>query len=59
MAWTNDKLLGHGQQLREIISIFNMAVRSYGDKIRVCVLCDLELRDMTLIQGHDTPFSNR
>ena len=29
-----------------------------GHRFRVCVHCDLELRDMTVIWGHDTPFSH-
>ena len=28
----------------------------FGHGFRACVHCDLELRDMTFIQGHDTPF---
>ena len=52
--------LGHRQQLCEIISKSNMTVVSYGrDKgyTYVCIRnhCDLDLRDMTLIQGDGKP----
>ena len=47
--------LGHGQQLYEILSRSNMAVRSYGPGTDFqYVHCDLDLGDMTLAQGHDT-----
>ena len=48
--------LGHGQQLCEILSRSNMAVKSYGPDthILLCVHFDLDLGGMTLGQGHDT-----
>ena len=52
-----DTPLGHGQQLCEILSRFNMAERSYGpDRFWVCVHCDLG--DMTLGQDHHTPLGH-
>ena len=50
--------LGHGQELCEIpvLSRSNLAVRSYGPDTQFEYLhCDLDLGDMTLCQGHDTP----
>ena len=36
-----------------------MAVRSYGlDTVEVSVHCDLDLGDMTLARGHDTPLGH-
>ena len=50
----DDTSLGHGQQLCEIVSRSNMAVRSYGpDTFLVCVHCDLDLGSMNFGQGHD------
>ena len=37
----------------------NMAVRSYWQKCWLSVHCDLNLEDMTLGQGHDTPLVHR
>ena len=81
----HDTPLGHGQQLSEILSRSNLAVRSYGPDtdfqyvctvtltleigqgstklwpehgFPVCVHCDLDLGDMTLGQGHDTPLGH-
>ena len=56
----HDTPLGQGQQMCEILSIPNMAVRSYGPDTGfwVCVHCDLDLGDMTLGQGHDTPLDH-
>ena len=34
-----------------------MAVRSYGPN-RVLGMCDLDIRDITLCQDHDTPLGN-
>ena len=55
----HDTPLGYGQQLCAILILLfrsNFAVRSYGpDRFPVCVHCDLDLGDMTLGQGHDTP----
>ena len=46
---------GDGQQLCEIVSRSNIAVRIYGpDRSWVCMHSDLDLGDMTLGQGHDT-----
>ena len=50
--------LGHGQQLCEILSRSNLAMRSYGHGFLVCVHCDLDLGDMTFGQGHDTPLGD-
>ena len=51
----HDAPLCHGQQLCEILSRSNMAVRSYGPDMDFDYVCsDLDLRDMTLIQDYDT-----
>ena len=51
--------MGHGQQLCEILSRSHLAVRSYGpDKDFGYVCSDLDLGDMTLGQGHDTPLGH-
>ena len=57
LGQSHDTTLGHGQQLCDILSRSNMAVRSYrpDTHILLCVHCDLGLGDMTLGQGHDTP----
>ena len=54
---TSYETTGHGQQLCEILSRSNMAVRSYkpGHRIWVYVQGDFDPGDMTLVQGHDTP----
>ena len=54
----HDTSLGYGQQLYEILSRSNMAVRSYGPDTKICVHCDLDLGDMTLGQCHDTPLGH-
>ena len=57
----HDTPLSHGQQLCEIISRSNLAVRSYGpdtDFGHACVYCDLDIRDMILGKGHDTPLGH-
>ena len=42
----HDTLLGYGQQLCEILSRFNLAVRSYGEDTDFwCVHCDLDLEN--------------
>ena len=48
----HDTRFGHGQQLLEIISRSNMAVKSYGPgtHILLCVHFDLDLGGMTLVQ---------
>ena len=48
----HDTLLSHGQQLWEILSRSNMAVRSYGPDSDFRYVCSVTL---TLGQGHDTP----
>ena len=57
----HDIPLGHGQQLCEILSRSNLAVKSYGPDthILLCVHFDLDLGGMTLGQGHDTPLGHR
>ena len=53
LGQSHESLLGHGQQLCEVLSRSNMAVRSYGqDRFWVCLPCDLD--DMTLGHGHGT-----
>ena len=56
----HDTPLGHGQQLCEILSRSNMAVKSYGPNthILLCVHVDLDLGGMTFGQGHDTPLGH-
>ena len=56
----HDTPLGHGQQLCEILSRSNMAVKSYGPgtHILLCLHFDLDLGGMTLDQGHDTPLGH-
>ena len=56
----HDTPLGNGQQLCEILSRINMAVKSYGTDTHILlfVYCDLDLWGMTLCQGHDTPLGN-
>ena len=56
----HDTPLGHGQQLCEILSRSNMAVKSYGPDthILLCVHFYLDLGGMTLGQGHDTPLGH-
>ena len=54
----HDTPLGHGQLLREELSISYMAVRSYGLDMDFSYVCTVTLTlDMTLGQGHDTPLS--
>ena len=53
----HDTPLDHGQQLCEILSRSNLAVRNmdfWYDFWYVSTVCDLDLGDMTLVQGHDT-----
>ena len=52
--------LGHWQQLCEILSRSNLAVRSYGPDtdFPVCMHCDLDLGDMTYGQGYDTTYGH-
>ena len=56
----HDTPFDHRQQLCEILSRSNMAVKSYGpDKhILQCVHFDLGLGGVTLDQGHDKPFGH-
>ena len=56
----HDTSLSHGQQLCEILSRSNMAVRSYGPDMDFGYVCSvtLTLGGMTLGQGHDTPLGN-
>ena len=54
----HNKPLGHGQQLRIILSRFNMAVWSYGPDTYFLVYMHFDLGDMTLVQGHDTPLGH-
>ena len=54
----HDTPLGHGQQLCEILSKSNTAVRSYGPDTDFRYLCACDLGDMTLVQGHDTPLGH-
>ena len=56
----HDTALVNGQQLFEILSRSNMAVRSYDPDadFLVCVSYDLDLGDVTLSQRHDTPLGN-
>ena len=55
----HDTPLSPGQQLCEIISRSNLAVRSYGPDTDYGYVCTLTLTsDMTLGQGHDTPLSH-
>ena len=52
----HDTPLGYGQQLCEILSRSNLAVRSWhGHRFSVCVHSDLNIRDMSLGQDHVTP----
>ena len=53
----HDTPLRHEQQLCEIFSRSNMAVKSYGpgQHILLFVYCDLDLGDMNLSQSHGTP----
>ena len=63
MAWTNYLPLGHGQHLCEIsfleqdklsdIEQHDSKELCFGHDFRLCVYCDIEYRDMTLVQGHD------
>ena len=52
--------LGQGQLLHEILSISNTIVRSYGPDTRywLCSHCNLDLKDITLSQGHATPLDH-
>ena len=57
----HDTPLGHEQRLCEILSRSNMAARSYywpGHRFWVHVYCDLDVGDMTLGQGYDTPLGH-
>ena len=59
----HDTPLGYGQQLCEILSRTNMAVRNYGlqdtDFGYTCTMnLTLKSGDMTLGQGHDTPLGH-
>ena len=47
--------MGHVQQLCEILSRSNLAVRIYDPGKDFDVQFDRDIRDMTLGQGHDTP----
>ena len=52
----HDTSLIHGQQLCEILSRSNMAVRSYGPYTDFKYVCTVTLTlEMTLSQGHDMP----
>ena len=57
MGEGHDTLLGHGQQLCEILYRSNMAVKSYGPgrHFMVFVHCEFDLGGMTLSHGHDIP----
>ena len=57
LGQVHDTLVGHGQQLCEILSRSKMAVKSYDldTHILLWVHFDLDLGGMTLGQGHDTP----
>ena len=48
---------GHGQQMCEILSISNMAVRSYGPDTEFGYVCTVTWR-YTLGQGYDTPLGH-
>ena len=51
--------LNNGQQLCAILSRSNLAVRSYDLDREFRYACtDLDLGDMTLGQGHDTPLGH-
>ena len=54
----HDKPLGHGQQLRIILSRFNMAVLSHGPDTDFLVCMHFDLGDMTLVHGQDTPLGH-
>ena len=56
----HDTPLGHGQQLCEILSRSNMAVKSYGPDthILLCVHFDLDLRGMTLTKFGAKPLGH-
>ena len=57
----NDKPLGHGQQLSEIVtrSIQHGSGESWPrHRFCVCMHCDLDLGDMSLHQRHDTPLGH-
>ena len=52
--------LGHGQQLCEKLSRSNLTVWMLWPihGFWVCVYCDIDLGNMTLHQGHDTPLGH-
>ena len=55
----HDTLLGHGQQLWEMLSGSNLAVRSYKPDTDFGYVCTVTLTfQMTLGQGHDTSFGH-
>ena len=35
-----------------------MRIHGPGHRFSVCMPCDLDIRDMTLAQGHDTPLGH-
>ena len=57
LGQVDGKPLDHGQQLCEILSRFNMAMKSHGPDTHFLVFmhCDLDLEGMTFGQDHDTP----
>ena len=57
MAWTNYTPLPHGQQLCEVLSPPKFRMNGYWPRI-FFVHCDVDLGDMTLGQGHDTPLGH-
>ena len=55
MGQGNDTPLVLGQQLCEILSISNITVELRSGKgLSLCVHGDLDVRDMTVSQSHDT-----
>ena len=56
LGLVHDRPLGYGQKLCEILSRYNMAMKSYDPYTNFgCVHSDLDLGDMTLRERHDTP----
>ena len=54
----HDTPFGHGQELCEILSRSNSALRIMARTRILGVNCDLDLGDMTLGKGHDTPLGH-
>ena len=55
LGQSHERPLGHGQQLCEILSISNLAERSYDQDTDFGYVCTVTL---TLGQGHDTPLGH-